>query len=512
MLQNLYSYVVNPFTKEAYFDFGLFKKNTYLAQRLMDDLVDLEIEKVDMIIEHIENSDDPEQDKQAELELWRTIKTVGLRGRRTGLGITGMGDMLAALGLTYGTNEATQFAENIHSVMCAQSYAASIDMAVERGAFEAFDYGTEVENAFIQRILAKLPEEYMDKYRTYGRRNIANLTIAPAGTVSIMTQTTSGIEPCFLINYKRRRRTDDKSKASFTDKLGIMFEEFVVFHHHFKTWMAANEYDVNKQYSDSEIAEMIKASPYHKATSNDVNWVEKVKMQGKIQRFIDHSISVTVNMPKGTTEDTVAKVYMTAWESGCKGCTIYIDGTLDGVLVSSNDNCNKTASFEKHSAPKRPMSLPCDIKVMKQGGEQYLCAVGLMEGEPYEVFVTKFTEKAKSQKGYLKKIHSGKYSLLDNDKNVIIDDLSELMVDEIEDFTRMLSYGLRHSGSIKFAVEQLQKSKGSLSSFSKVLARVLKTYIKDGEKSSSKCPECGDALRFSDGCLLCPSCGHSKCS
>lgn len=510
MLMNLYEHVNNPFTSKASFNYDKFTKHVYMAQRLMDDMVDLEIEKIDQILDTVRNSNDPEEDKVFEIDLWSKIKKVGLRGRRTGLGITGEGDMLAALNLTYGTPEATAIAEFTHTAMCLASYKSSIDMAEERGAFPAFDYDKESKGEFMLRVMNLMPVEYLKKYAKYGRRNIANLTIAPAGTVSIMTQTTSGIEPVFLPVYKRRRRTEDASKAAFTDNQGVMFEEFNVFHHHFKTWMGINGYDTNKDYSPEELKGMLEKSPYHKATSNDVDWVEKVRMQGKIQKWIDHSISVTVNMPRGTSEEDVARVYMAAWENKCKGCTIYIDGTLDGVLVS-NDTCSKKV-LEKHDAPKRPKDLPCDIHIFSQKGEKYLCAVGLMDSIPYEVFVMKYNTEVNCKKGFLKKVSSGVYALVDENKNVVIPDLSNLMVDEIEDFTRMISFGLRHSGSIKFAVEQLQKSKGNLTSFAKVMARTLKRYIKDGESSSSKCPECGDGLKFSDGCLMCPSCGYSKCS
>lgn len=514
---NLYSYVKNPFTDKAYFDYELFHDHVYKAQRLMDDMVDLEIEKIDKIIDKINN--DPEDDftKSVEIDLWKKIKLIGQKGRRTGLGITAEGDMLAALGLRYGTEEATKCAVQVHRNMALLSYMSSIDLAQERGCFLCWELEKEVNNPFITRIYESLNDEYKEKYETYGRRNIANLTIAPAGSVSLMTQTTSGIEPLFKPAYSRRKRTDDKNKASFTDINGIMFEEFTVVHPKLKTWYEINKLNIPEELRFDDINsinekqwnDIVSFSPYYKATANEIDPLEKVKMQGLIQKFgVDHSISVTHNLPKGTTLNEVSNIYMKAWEYGCKGVTIYVDGSLDGIL-NSTEKKQPTIELDR-SAPKRPKDVKCDIYNIKQNKEQYVCAVGVLNDHPYEVFVFK-GDKINISKGFISKVKSGIYSLLDENKKVIIPDLSELMNPDIEDFTRQVSLGIRHSGTIKFTVEQLNKSNNSINCFAKVLSRTLKKYIPDGEKSGESCPECGEKLIFTSGCKSCNNCGYSRC-
>lgn len=518
LLMNLYSYVKNPFTSEAYFDYKLFNDHTYKAQRLMDDMVDLEIEKIDEIINKINN--DPEDDftKSVEIDLWKKIKLIGQKGRRTGLGITAEGDMIAALGLRYGTQEATNLALEVHKQMAIFSYMSSIDLSKERGCFLCWELEKEKDNPFIKRIYNSLTDEYREKYETFGRRNIANLTIAPAGSVSLLTQTTSGIEPLFKAAYSRRKRTDDKSKASFTDVNGIMFEEFIVVHPKLKTWYEINKlnlpedlrFDDIKHINEKQWNNIFVFSPYYKATANDIDPLEKVKMQGLVQiHGVDHSISVTHNLPKGTTLDQVSNIYMKAWEYGCKGVTVYVDGSLDGILNSTNSK--QTDIQSDRSAPKRPKDVKCDIYNIKQNKEQYVCAVGILENHPYEVFVFK-GDKIDLDKGFISKVKSGVYALLDSNKNVIIPNLSKLMEPNIEDFTRQVSLGIRHSGSIKFTVDQLNKSSNSINCFAKVLARTLKKYILDGEKSGESCPDCGEKLIFTSGCKSCNNCGYSKCS
>jgi ribonucleotide reductase alpha subunit len=525
---NLYSYVVDPFTENAIFDEGLFKEHVRIAQRLMDDIVDLEIEKLDKIIAKIESDPEPQSAKYVELHVWQKIKDKAIRGRRTGLGITAEGDMLAALGLKYGTPEATDFSEEIHKTMAVESYKSSIKMAKERGAFPDWDLDTERFNPFISRIFHAIEyfhdqELWINDYCKYGRRNISNLTIAPTGTTSMMTQTTSGIEPVFLPFYKRRRKTDDPSKVSFTDELGDTWEEYNVFHHKFVEWFISSS-ELSFEYKgalnfltslpEDKLQELYKDSPYYGATSNDVDYIEKVKMQGRIQKWIDHSISVTVNMPEDVTEKTVSDVYMEAWKNGCKGVTVYREGSRSGVLVSTKEKKKDTDKFKPVQAFKRPQNVPCDIHIVKSKGEPYVVMVGILDGYPYETFAFKTSSSTKfPEKGILSKRKTGWYDLLSEDKKTIhAENLANIFeIPDEENVTRLVSGWLRSRGDIKYIVDILNKSKGDITTFSKVLARVLKKYIKDGEKSSEKCPNCGDTLVFEEGCLNCKSCGHSKC-
>ena len=526
---NLYSYVIDPFTENAIFDEGLFREHVRIAQRLMDDIVDLEVEKLDKIIAKIESDPEPKSAKYVESHVWQKIKDKAIRGRRTGLGITAEGDMLAALGLKYGTSEATDFSENIHKTMAVESYKSSIEMAKERGAFPDWDYKTEQYNPFINRVLEETVKLYdknnniVTDYIIYGRRNISNLTIAPTGTTSMMTQTTSGIEPVFMPFYKRRKKTDDPSKVSFTDELGDTWEEYNVFHHKFiDWWVVASQYqhapekakEILLNCSEEELQKIYEQSPYYKATSNDVDYIEKVKMQGRIQKWIDHSISVTVNMPEDITEKTVSNVYMEAWKNGCKGVTVYREGSRAGVLVSTKEKKKDTDKFKPVQAFKRPQNVPCDIHIVKSKGEPYVVMVGILDGYPYETFAFKTSSSTKfPEKGILSKRKTGWYDLLSEDKKIIhAENLSSIFeIPDEENVTRLVSGWLRSRGDIKYIVDILNKSKGDITTFSKVLARVLKKYIKDGEKSSEKCPNCGDTLVFEEGCLNCKSCGHSKC-
>ena len=387
---NLYAYVVNPFTPEAYFDFDLFKKHVRLAQRLMDDIIDLELEKIEMIMKKIESDPESDEVKGTERHLWEKIYKKSGQGRRTGVGITAEGDMLAALGLRYGTQEATDFSVEVHKTVALQAYGSSVQMAKERGSFEVFDAEREKNNPFISRLREADPELYENMVK-YGRRNIACLTIAPTGTTSLMTQTTSGIEPVFLPVYKRRRKVnpnDPEVRVDFIDETGDAFEEYIVYHHKFLTWMEANGYDTNKNYTQEEIDELVAKSPYYKATANDVDWLMKVKMQGAIQKWVDHSISVTVNLPNDVDEELVNRLYVEAWRSGCKGCTIYRDGSRSGVMISVK-NEKKEAEVpckRPEVTEKRPQILDCDVVRFQNNKEKWVAFVGLLDGYPYEIF------------------------------------------------------------------------------------------------------------------------------
>ena len=390
---NLYSYVVNPFTPEAYFDFDLFKKHVGLAQRIMDDIIDLELEKIEKIMEKIDSDPESEEVKGTERHLWEKIYRKSGMGRRTGVGITAEGDMLAAMGLRYGTEEATEFAEQVQKTIALEAYRSSVNMAKERGAFEIYDTEREKNNPFVSRIREADPELY-EEMKKYGRRNIACLTIAPTGTTSLMTQTTSGIEPVFMPVYKRRRKVnpnDENVRIDFVDETGDAFEEYLVFHHKFLTWMKMNGYDPDKHYTQEEIDELVAKSPYYKATSNDVDWLMKVKMQGRIQKWVDHSISVTINLPNNVDEDLVNRLYVEAWRSGCKGCTVYRDGSRAGVLLSAKKKDDKKEEEECHCKPPqvtevRPRVLEADVVRFQNNKDKWVAFVGLLDGYPYEIF------------------------------------------------------------------------------------------------------------------------------
>lgn len=526
---NLYSYVKHPFTPEAEFDFELFKQHVQKGQKLMDDLIDLEMEKIERILAKIESDPEPEGIKRTEKELWLNIKMKCLEGRRTGFGITAEGDMLAAMGLTYGTDEATAFAVEVQKTLACSAYRSSALMARDRGAFPIYDYKLEENNPFIQR-LKSADEELYSLMKQYGRRNIALLTIAPTGSVSICTQTSSGIEPAFLVSYKRRRKVnpnDSEATISFTDDEGQAWEEYNVLHHKFAVWAEINGYnvaDLVHKYTDEQLQEVIAKSPYNNATANCVNWVNKVKMQGAIQKWVDHSISVTVNIPKETSEEVVDKIYQTAWESGCKGMTIYRDGSRNGVLVSGSSKNNNT--FTETKAPKRPKKLEADIIRFQNDKEKWIAVVGLYEGRPYEIFSGKaasFVLPNSVEKGWVIRVKEEDnlparydFQFLDNDGyKVTIEGLSRMFKKEYWNYAKLISGILRHGMPITNVIELISKltlDTDSINTWKNGIARALKKYVKDGTiVEGEKCPQCGGKIIYTSGCKQCSDCGWSKC-
>lgn len=526
---NLYSYVKHPFTPEAEFDFELFKQHVQKGQKLMDDLIDLEMEKIERILEKIESDPEPEGIKRTEKELWLNIKMKCLEGRRTGFGITAEGDMLAAMGLTYGTDEATAFAVEVQKTLACSAYRSSALMARDRGAFPIYDYKLEENNPFIQR-LKSADEELYSLMKQYGRRNIALLTIAPTGSVSICTQTSSGIEPAFLVSYRRRRKVnpnDSEATISFTDDEGQAWEEYNVLHHKFAVWAEINGYNVEDlvhKYTDEQLQEVIAKSPYNNATANCVNWVNKVKMQGAIQKWVDHSISVTVNIPKETSEEVVDKIYQTAWESGCKGMTIYRDGSRNGVLVSGSSKNNNT--FTETKAPKRPKKLEADIIRFQNDKEKWIAVVGLYEGRPYEIFSGKaasFVLPNSVEKGWVIRVKEEDnlparydFQFLDNDGyKVTIEGLSRMFKKEYWNYAKLISGILRHGMPITNVIELISKltlDTDSINTWKNGIARALKKYVKDGTiVEGEKCPQCGGKIIYTSGCKQCSDCGWSKC-
>ena len=532
---NLYSYVVNPFKPNAYFDFDLFKKHVALAQRIMDDIIDLELEKIERIMHKID--EDPENDevKRAERVLWEKIYKKSGQGRRTGVGITAEGDMLAALGLRYGTEEATEFSEKVYKTVALGAYRSSVEMAKERGAFEIYDNKREQNNPFIQRLAEADPELY-EEMKKYGRRNIACLTIAPTGTTSLMTQTTSGIEPVFLPVYKRRRKVnpnDTNVHVDFVDETGDAFEEYIVFHHKFVTWMEANGYDPSKRYSQEEIDELVAKSPYYKATSNDVDWLMKVKMQGRIQKWVDHSISVTINLPNDVDEDLVNRLYVEAWKSGCKGCTVYRDGSRSGVLISAKSDKNKKEELPPCKPPTvvevRPRILEADVVRFQNNKEKWVAFVGLLDGHPYEIF----TGLQDDDEGILlpKSVTSGRiiknidedgtkrYDFQFENKRgykTTIEGLSEKFNKEYWNYAKLISGVLRYRMPIEQVIKlvgSLQLNSENINTWKNGVERALKKYIQDGtEAKGKKCPNCGnETLVYQEGCLICTTCGASRC-
>ncbi|MEA3504070.1 MAG: adenosylcobalamin-dependent ribonucleoside-diphosphate reductase [Bacteroidota bacterium] len=528
---NLFSYVNNPFSEEAKFDFELFKKHTHMAQRIMDDIVDLEIEKVNGILSKIEQDPEDDETKRIERNLWLKIKEKSEQGRRTGIGITAEADMLAAMGLIYGTDEATSFSVEVHKNLAVETYRSSVNLAKDRGAFPVFDFEKEINNPFINRIETVAPEVVQDM-KEYGRRNIALLTIAPTGSVSICTQTTSGIEPAFMVAYKRRRKVnpnDKDVKVSFTDESGDTWEEYRVFHTKFELWLQKNDYNVDevKGYSNDKLQEIVKLSPYYKATSNDINWLSKVKMQGAVQKWIDHSISVTVNLPKDVTKELVSNVYQTAWESGCKGMTIYRDGSRSGVLISDDENEEKDVVFKETTAPKRPEVIECEILRFQNSYEKWMAVVGLIDGKPYEVFTgcsDDFYLPPWVQKGEVIKVKIkdglSRYDFKFKDKggyNVTVEGLSRSFDKEFWNYAKLISGILRHGMPLQHAVNLIEKLNfdiDSINTWKNGVVRALKKYIPNGTKSKETCPTCGveGSLEYKEGCLTCNSCGYSKCS
>lgn len=524
---NLYSYVENPFTTKAKFNFDLFKEHIHYAQRIMDDIIDLELEKIDAILKKINADPEEEEIKAVEKKLWENIKRKAKEGRRTGIGITAEGDMLAALGLEYGSDIATDFSEEIHKTVALESYRSSVYLAKERGAFAIYDTEREKSNPFINRLKNADVSLYEDMAK-YGRRNIALLTIAPTGTTSLMTQTTSGIEPVFLPVYKRRRKVNPNDKdvrVDFVDEVGDHWEEFIVFHHKFKIWMEANGHDTNREYTQEELDELVKESPYYKATSNDVDWLSKVRMQGRIQKWVDHSISVTINLPSDATEELVGQLYFEAWKSGCKGVTVYRDGSRSGVLLSNNGTEKKKTGFPT----KRPEMLEADVVRFQNNKEKWVAFIGLMDSKPYEIF----TGLSDDEDGILlPRSVTGGYILksYDSDGNsrydfqyvnkrgykTTIEGLSYKFNPVFWNYAKLISGTLRHGMPIHKIVElvtSLQLDNETINSWKAGVARALKKYIPDGTLADDAlCEECGsDEVVYQEGCLTCISCGSSKC-
>jgi ribonucleoside-diphosphate reductase alpha chain len=527
---NLYSYVENPFTSEAKFNFDLFKKHVHAAQRIMDDIIDLELEKIDAIQTKIDRDPEDEEIKAVERNLWSKIRQKAIQGRRTGIGITAEGDMLAALNLRYGSDIATDFAVEVQKTLAIEAYRSSVFLARDRGPFPIFDAQREKKNPFINRIKDEDEELYNDMVK-YGRRNIALLTIAPTGTTSLMTQTTSGIEPVFMPYYKRRRKVnpnDQNVQITFTDEVGDSWEEYNVFHHKFLTWLEINGYteDQVKTLSENEVNALVEKSPYHKATSNDVDWLSKVKMQGMIQKWVDHSISVTVNLPNDVSEDMVAKVYQTAWESGCKGCTVYRDGSRDGVLISSSKK--KDNESDEAAPEKRPEVLECEVIRFKNNHENWIAFVGHYNNKPYEIFtglseddvlpIPKAVNKGRIIK--IKDENGSRYDFQYVDKygyTNTIGGLSHMFNKEFWNYAKLISGVLRNGMPITDVVNlisSLRLDNETINTWNAGVERALRKYIPDGTKAKTgkKCTECGsDSLVYQEGCLICKSCGNSKC-
>lgn len=532
---NLYSYVKNPFTPEAEFDFPLFKEHAQVALRMMDDIIDLEIEKINRILDKIKNDPEADDIKRAEFELWTRIQQKCSEGRRTGVGITAEGDMLAALGLRYGTPEATEFAVNIARTYALEVFRSSNTLAKERGSFKIWDAKREEGHPFLERIKEFDPALYADLMK-YGRRNIALLTIAPTGTVSLMTQTTSGIEPAFMVSYKRRKKinpNDKDSKSDFVDQVGDHWEEYFVFHHGFKTWIEVKGHEYLSEadkllsiekLSDATINMLIEKSPYYKAMANDVDWVEKVRMQGKIQQWVDHSISVTVNLPEHVTEELVNNVYVTAWEEGCKGCTIYRDGSRSGVLISKEDK-QKEELFKDSHAPKRPDELECSLTTFMNKGERWIGLIGLLDGKPYEIFTGKhenfpvptYVETAKIVRR--KTDGASNYDVVYLDKlgsEIRIPNLNHAFDKEFYDMAKTFSAILRHGMPLPYVIQLidgLNLDGDIITTWKAGVKRMLKKFIKEGTSvSGKKCKDCGsESLEYTEGCLSCKNCGSSKC-
>ena len=539
---NLYSYVRNPFTPEASFDFDLFKEHVAKAQRIMDDIIDLELEKIDLIMDKIKHDPQTDDIKHAEYHLWEKIKDKSSQGRRTGVGITAEGDMIAAMGLTYGTQEATDFSVSVHRTLALAAYRSSVDMARERGAFKVFDAKREAANPFLLRIKEADPSLY-DDIMTYGRRNIACLTIAPTGTTSLMTQTTSGIEPVFMPVYKRRRKVnpnDADVHVDFTDEVGDSYEEYIVYHKKFLTWMEVNGIDTSKRYTQDEIDELVARSPYHKATANDVDWLMKVRMQGAIQKWVDHSISVTVNLPNDVSEELVGKLYVEAWRSGCKGCTIYRDGSRSGVMISASkkDKKKSAAQKEKTSSDRipvmavtetRPKELDCDVVRFQNNKEKWVAFVGLLDGYPYEIFTGLQDDeegialpKTVTKGRIIKQTNpdgTKRYDFQFENKRgykTTVEGLSEKFNPEYWNYAKLISGVLRYRMPIDHVIKlvsSLQLKDQSINTWKNGVERALKKYMVDGTEAKGQvCPSCGqETLVYQEGCLICKNCGASRC-
>lgn len=536
---NLYSYVENPFTPNAKFNFSKFKEHVMYAQRMMDDIIDLEMEKIETIIAKIEADPETDEVKATELNLWKKIKDKTSQGRRTGVGTTAEGDMIAAMGLTYGTEEATKFSVEVHKTLALAAYRSSVMLASERGAFPVFDYKRETNNPFMNR-LKEADSELYDLMLKYGRRNIACLTIAPTGTTSILTQTTSGIEPVFLPVYKRRRKVnanDKEVRVDFVDESGDAFEEYVVYHPKFITWMNINGIEVKDNYTQEQIDEIVAKSPYYKATSNDVDWLNKVKMQGAVQKWVDHSISVTINLPNDVSEEMVNKLYVEAWKSGCKGCTVYRDGSRSGVLISLKNEKKKTT---ENAAPspadengfvthKRPIELDADVVRFQNNKEKWIAFIGLIDGKPYEIFTGIadddegiFCPKSVSKGKIIKVIDENGQKRYDfqfvNKRGfkTTIEGLSEKFNPEFWNYAKLISGVLRYRmpiAQVLKLVGSLELDNQSINTWKVGVERALKKYLPNGEKASGQtCPNCGqESLVYQEGCLICTNCGTSRC-
>lgn len=539
---NLYSYVRNPFTPEASFDFDLFKEHVAKAQRIMDDIIDLELEKIDLIMDKIKHDPQTDDIKHAEYHLWEKIKDKSSQGRRTGVGITAEGDMIAAMGLTYGTQEATDFSVSVHRALALAAYRSSADMARERGAFKVFDAKREAANPFLLRIKEADPSLY-DDIMTYGRRNIACLTIAPTGTTSLMTQTTSGIEPVFMPVYKRRRKVnpnDADVHVDFTDEVGDSYEEYIVYHKKFLTWMEVNGIDTSKRYTQDEIDDLVARSPYHKATANDVDWLMKVRMQGAIQKWVDHSISVTVNLPNDVSEELVGKLYEEAWRSGCKGCTIYRDGSRSGVMISASKKDKKKGTTQKEKASTdripvmavtetRPKELDCDVVRFQNNKEKWVAFVGLLDGYPYEIFTGLQDDeegialpKTVTKGRIIKQTNpdgTKRYDFQFENKRgykTTVEGLSEKFNPEYWNYAKLISGVLRYRMPIDHVIKlvsSLQLKDQSINTWKNGVERALKKYMVDGAVAKGQvCPSCGqETLVYQEGCLICKNCGASRC-
>ncbi|MBR4828393.1 MAG: adenosylcobalamin-dependent ribonucleoside-diphosphate reductase [Muribaculaceae bacterium] len=542
---NLYSYVKNPFTPEASFDYDLFAEHVACAQRMMDDIIDLEMEKIEKILEKIQSDPETKEVKTTELNLWNKIRSKTLKGRRTGVGTTGEGDMIAAMGLRYGTPEATEFSVSVHKALALSAYGSSVQMAKERGAFEIYDAKREENNPYINRIREAKPELYEEMVK-YGRRNIACLTIAPTGTTSLLTQTTSGIEPVFMPVYKRRRKVNPSDKdvhVDLVDENGDSFEEFIVYHHKLVTWMNTNNIPVRRDYTQEELNAIVEKSPYYKATANDVDWVNKVKMQGEVQKWVDHSISVTINLPNDISEEMVGRLYVEAWRSGCKGCTVYRDGSRTGVLVALSDNDKKKEKekeqgksdeqgghyiAEVENILKRPVELEADVVRFQNKKEKWIAFIGLIDGRPYEIF----TGIADDDEGIFcpKSVTKGKIIKAVGENGVkrydfqfinkrgfktTIEGLSEKFNPEFWNYAKLISGVLRYGMPIPQVlklVSSLELDSQSINTWKMGVERALKRYIHNGEAAAERCPNCGqESLVYQEGCLICTNCGTSRC-
>ena len=529
---NLYSYVVNPFTDKAYFDFDLFKKHVAKAQRMMDDIIDLEMEKIDTIIAKIDYDPEPDEVKSTERHLWEKIRAKTLKGRRTGVGTTAEGDMIAAMGLKYGTEKATDFSEEVHKTLALAAYNSSADMAAERGAFEIYDTEREKNNPYINRLKEADPALY-EKMKKHGRRNIACLTIAPTGSTSLLTRTSSGIEPVFMPVYKRRRKVnpnDENVRIDFVDETGDAFEEYIVYHPKFIDWMKVNGIEVRQDYTEDELTQLVERSPYGGATANDIDWLEKVRMQGRIQKWVDHSISVTINLPADVTEEVVNELYAEAWRSGCKGCTVYRDGSRSGVLVSITPKKEKEKPVDiRPHIIKRPIELEADVVRFQNNKEKWIAFVGLVDGAPYEIF----TGLADDDDGIYcpKSVTHGKIIKAVNENGekrydfqfvnkrgykTTIEGLSDKFNPEYWNYAKLISGVLRYGMPIDQVlklVSGLELDSQSINTWKMGVERALKKYLPNGTSATGqKCPNCGqETLVYQEGCLICTSCGTSKC-